>query len=50
MTPVPYIDVFRALGAEAVLVVTAFVALTLDLASFRRSEISLRRRNLGATE
>ena len=48
MTPVSYIDVFNALGAEAVLVVTAFVALTLDLASFRRDEISVRRRNLGA--
>jgi hypothetical protein len=40
MTPVSYIDVFKALGAEAVLVVTAFVALTLDLGLFRRAEIA----------
>ena len=47
MTPVPYFDVFKALGAEAVLVITAFVALTLDLASFRRAEMSVRMRTLG---
>lgn len=47
MMPAPYFEVFRALGAEAVLVVTAFIALTLDLASFRRAEMSVRMRALG---
>jgi NADH-quinone oxidoreductase subunit N len=47
MTPTPYFEVFRALSAEAVLVVTAFVALTLDLASLRRAEMSVRMRTLG---
>ncbi|HUJ11096.1 MAG TPA: NADH-quinone oxidoreductase subunit N [Verrucomicrobiae bacterium] len=47
MTPIPYLEVFKALGAEAVLVVTAFAALTIDLASLRRAEMSARRRTLG---
>lgn len=47
MMPAPYFEVFKALSAEAVLVVTAFVALTLDLASLRRAEMSVRMRTLG---
>lgn len=47
MTPVSYFDVFRALSAEAVLVLTALVALTLDLASLRRAQMPVRMRGLG---
>ena len=47
MTPFSYLAVFKALGAEIVLVVTAFAALTLDLASLRRAEMSVRLRTLG---
>ncbi len=47
MTPASYFDVFRALGAEAVLVLTALVALTLDLASLRRAQMPVRMRGLG---
>jgi NADH-quinone oxidoreductase subunit N len=47
MMPAPYFEMFKALSAEAVLVVTAFVALTLDLASLRRAEMSVRMRTLG---
>jgi NADH-quinone oxidoreductase subunit N len=48
MTPVSYLEVFKALGAEAMLVITALAALTLDLAWLRRAEMSERRRTLGA--
>jgi len=47
MTPAPYYEVFRALTPEAMLVVAAFVALTLDLASLRRAEQATRNRTLG---
>ena len=47
MMAVPYYEVFRALSAEAMLVVTAFVALTLDLVSLRRAEMKMRSRTLG---
>ena len=47
MTPVAYFAVFRALGAETVLVLTALVALALDLASLRRAEMAVRMRRLG---
>lgn len=36
MNGVPYIEILKALGAEALLVVAAFVALTLDLVSLRK--------------
>ncbi|HUI05797.1 MAG TPA: NADH-quinone oxidoreductase subunit N [Verrucomicrobiae bacterium] len=48
MTPVSYFAVFRALGAETVLVVTALVVLTLDLAALRRAALPVRMRRLGA--
>jgi len=48
MTPLSYFAVFRALGAETVLVLTALVALTVDLASLRRAPLPVRTRRLGA--
>jgi NADH-quinone oxidoreductase subunit N len=47
MTPVSYFEVLKGLGAEAVLAVTALVALTLDLASLRRAETVVRTRTIG---
>jgi NADH-quinone oxidoreductase subunit N len=47
MTPVPYFDVLKGLGAEVILTLTALVALTLDLASVRRAEMSVRSRTIG---
>ena len=47
MTGVPYFGVFKALSAEAMLVVTAFVALTLDLVSLHRAGMKTRSRMLG---
>jgi NADH-quinone oxidoreductase subunit N len=47
MTAAPYYEVFKALSAEAMLVVTAFVALALDLVSLRRAEMKTRSRTLG---
>ncbi len=47
MMPVSYFDIFRALSSEAMLVVTALAALTLDLASLRRAEPTMRRRTIG---
>src|SRR3984957_3603350 len=47
MTPISYFDIFRALSSEAMLVVTALAALTLDLASLRRAEPIMRRRTIG---
>jgi NADH-quinone oxidoreductase subunit N len=47
VTPVPYWDVFKGLGAEVILTLTALVALTLDLASARHEELSVRSRTVG---
>ena len=47
MMAVPYFEVFKALSAEAMLVVTAFVALTLDLVSLRRAGMKARSRTIG---
>ena len=47
MMPVSYSEVLKGLTAEVILVVTAFVALTLDLASLRRAEMPRRMRMLG---
>jgi len=44
---VPYFDLLRALTPEAMLVVTAFVALALDLAGLRRAERTVRNRTIG---
>ncbi len=44
---VPYFDLLRALSPEAMLVVTAFTALTLDLAGLRRAERAVRVRTIG---
>ncbi len=49
MTPVFYFEVLKALSAEVVLAITAIATLTLDLASMRRAEMSVRRRTIGAT-
>jgi NADH-quinone oxidoreductase subunit N len=43
----PYFDVLRGLGAEVILTLTAVVALTLDLASVRRAERTVRSRTIG---
>jgi NADH-quinone oxidoreductase subunit N len=45
--PVPYFDVLKGLGAEVILTLTALVALTLDLASVRRAEMTVRSRTIG---
>ncbi len=47
MSPAPYYEVFRALAPEVILVVTAFIALSLDLVSLRRAGMSTRLRTLG---
>ncbi len=47
MMPLSYIDVFKALNSEVMLVVTALAALTLDLASLRHVEPVMRRRTIG---
>jgi NADH-quinone oxidoreductase subunit N len=47
MMPISYFDIFRALSSEAMLVVTALAALTLDLVSLRRAEPIMRRRTIG---
>ena len=47
MTAVAYLEIFKGLSSEAMLVVTALVALTLDLASLRHTEAPLRRRTIG---
>jgi NADH-quinone oxidoreductase subunit N len=44
---VPYFDILRALSPEAMLIVAAFVALTLDLAGLRRAERAVRNRTIG---
>ncbi len=44
---VPYFDLLRALIPEVMLVVTAFAALTLDLAGLRRAERAVRVRTIG---
>jgi NADH-quinone oxidoreductase subunit N len=49
VTPVPYFDVLKGLGAEVILTLTALVALTLDLASVRRAEMTVRSRTIGTT-
>ena len=45
--PVPYFEVLKGLGAEVILTLTAFIALTLDLASVRRAEMTVRSRTIG---
>jgi NADH-quinone oxidoreductase subunit N len=45
--PTPYFEALKGLGAEATLTLTALVALTLDLASMRRAEMTLRSRTIG---
>ncbi len=45
--PVPYFDVLKGLGAEVILTLTALVALTLDLVSVRRAEMTVRSRTIG---
>jgi NADH-quinone oxidoreductase subunit N len=47
MTPLSYLDVFKALNSEVMLAVTALAALTLDLGSLRRAEPLVRRRTIG---
>jgi len=47
MTPISYLEVFKALNSEAMLAVAALAALTLDLASLRRAEPIVRRRTIG---
>lgn len=47
MNPAPYYAVFCALAPEVVLVITAFIALTLDLVSLRRTPMNTRLRTLG---
>jgi NADH-quinone oxidoreductase subunit N len=47
VTPVPYFDVLKGLGAEVILTLTALVALTLDLVSVRRAEMTVRSRTIG---
>ena len=42
-----YFDLFHALSAEIILLVTAFVALTLDLAWLRQAEMRMRRQIIG---
>ena len=44
---VPYFEILRALSPEAMLVVAAFGALTLDLAGLRRAEPGVRNRTIG---
>jgi NADH-quinone oxidoreductase subunit N len=44
---IPYFEILRALTPEAMLVVAAFVALTLDLAGMRGAEHSARNRTIG---
>ena len=44
---IPYFEILRALTPEAMLVVAAFVALTLDLAGLRGAERSARNRTIG---
>jgi NADH-quinone oxidoreductase subunit N len=48
MMPVSYFAVFRALGAETILAITALVVLALDLASLRRAAMAVRMGRLGA--
>jgi NADH-quinone oxidoreductase subunit N len=45
--PVPYFEVLKGLGAEVILTLTAFIALTLDLASVRRADMTVRSRTIG---
>lgn len=47
MTAAHYLEVFKALSSEAMLVVAAFVALTLDLVWTRKAEMGVRARTLG---
>ena len=47
MTPISYLEIFKALNSEAMLAVAALAALTLDLASLRRAEPVMRRRTIG---
>jgi len=47
MMPVSYFEIFKALGAEAVLALTAVAVLTVDLVSLRRLEMPVRRRKAG---
>jgi NADH-quinone oxidoreductase subunit N len=45
--PAPYFEVLKGLGAEVILTLTALVALTLDLVSVRRAEMTVRSRTIG---
>lgn len=47
MTPIPYYEIFTALTPVLMLVVGAFVALVLDLASLRRYDPVVRNRTIG---
>jgi len=47
MTPIPYYEIFTALTPVLMLVVGAFVALLLDLASLRRYDAVVRNRTIG---
>ncbi|MCG3148010.1 MAG: NAD(P)H-quinone oxidoreductase subunit 2, chloroplastic [Verrucomicrobiae bacterium] len=47
MTPVPYCSIFTALTPVLILVIGAFVALTLDIVRLRRSTMTVRNRTLG---
>jgi len=47
MTPISYLEIFKALNSEVMLAITALATLTLDLASLRRAEPVLRRRTIG---
>ncbi|HUJ71571.1 MAG TPA: NADH-quinone oxidoreductase subunit N [Verrucomicrobiae bacterium] len=47
MMSVSYFEVFKALGAEAVLALTAVAVLTADLVSLRRAEMLIRRQKAG---
>ena len=48
MTTTPYLDIFKALGAEVVLVMAALAALTADLVWLRKMELVARTRIVGA--
>ena len=47
MSAVPYLEVFRALGAEIVLAISALVVLAFDLGWARKSELAARNRAVG---
>jgi NADH-quinone oxidoreductase subunit N len=49
MMPAPYFEVLKALSPEAMLIMTAVAALTLDLASLRHADAPVRTRTIGTT-